>query len=179
MKIDLFHPSRKYRVIYADPPWNYNDKHCNGGSENHYASMTLEELKQLPIAQLSKHDSILFLWCTYPMLPNVPEVMKAWGFQYKTIGFQWVKQNRNNPSYFVGLGRYTRGNTEGCFIGVKGRPPIVNHSVKQLVVAPRQNHSRKPQEVRDRIVTLCGNVSRVELFARERVPGWDCWGNEV
>lgn len=179
MKTDIFNPVRKYKIIYADPPWSYNDRKCNGGAEKHYSVMNISDIKALPVKEIAADDCILFLWATYPMLKEMFEVMEAWGFQYKTIGFQWVKQNKNNRSFFFGLGRYTRGNTEACFIGVKGKPKIIDNSISQLIVSPVQRHSRKPPVVREKIVQLCGNVSRIELFAREEVKGWHCWGNEV
>ena len=106
-------------------------------------------------------------------------MIEAWGFTYKSIAFQWVKQNRSGNGYFFGLGRWTRGNTEPCLLAVKGKPKRISASVGQLVFSPLRRHSQKPDEVRDRIVELMGDLPRIELFARETAPGWDSWGNEV
>lgn len=113
------------------------------------------------------------------MMKEALKVIEAWGFTYKSIAFQWVKQNRSGNGYFFGLGRWTRGNTEPCLLAVKGKPKRISASVGQLVFSPLRRHSQKPDEVRDRIVELMGDLPRIELFARETAPGWDSWGNEV
>ena len=113
------------------------------------------------------------------MLPQSLELIKYWGFSYSTVGFNWVKTNKNNNDYFVGMGWWTRANQEMCLLAKKGRIKSQSKSVRRLIVSPRQEHSKKPDEVRDRIVELCGDLPRIELFARQRVEGWDCWGNEV
>lgn len=119
------------------------------------------------------------MWATYPMMKEALKVIEAWGFTYKSIAFQWVKQNRSGKGYFFGLGRWTQGNTEPCLLAVKGKPKRISASVGQLVFSPLRRHSQKPDEVRDRIVELMGDLPRIELFARETAPGWDSWGNEV
>ena len=119
------------------------------------------------------------MWATYPMMREALFLIDAWGFTYKSIAFQWVKQNKSGNGYFFGLGRWTRGNTEPCLLATRGKPQRVSNSVSQLVVSPLREHSRKPDEVRDRIVDLLGDVPRIELFARQATPGWDCWGNEA
>lgn len=172
-------PDKKYSVIYADPPWKYADRGCNGNAEAHYPTMSIKEICELPVGEIADKDCVLFLWVTYPMMQEAMELIKAWGFKYKTIGFQWVKQNRSGNGFFFGLGRWTRGNTEPCLIAVKGHPKRMANDVSQLVVAPLMRHSEKPAEVRDRIVRLMGDVPRIELFARKRADGWDAWGNEV
>lgn len=106
-------------------------------------------------------------------------MIKAWGFTYKSIGFQWIKLNRSGKGYFFGLGRWTRGNTEPCLIATKGKPKRISAGVSQLIFSPIRNHSQKPEEVREKIVELMGDLPRVELFARERADGWDAWGNEA
>ena len=108
------------------------------------------------------------------------KVIESWGFQYKTIAFQWVKQNKSGNGHFFGLGRWTRGNTECCLLATKGKPKRADNGVSQLVFSPLREHSRKPDEVRTLIDRLMGEgLTKVELFAREKVDGWDCWGNEV
>lgn len=172
-------PQKEYNIIYADPPWRYSDKKCNGNAADHYPTMSYSEMSRLPVADIAAKDCVLFMWATYPMMREALFLMDAWGFTYKSIGFQWVKQNRSGNGFFFGLGRWTRGNTEPCLIATKGKPQRISNSVSQLVVSPLRQHSQKPDEVRDRIVQLMGAIPRIELFARETVPGWDCWGNEI
>lgn len=109
--------------------------------------------------------------------------MEAWGFTYKTAAFVWVKKNAKSGTNFWGMGQYTRANAEVCLLGIskgfKASERVKSHKVHQIVEAPVTIHSRKPPEVRDRIVELLGDVPRIELFARERAEGWDAWGNEV
>lgn len=179
MKVDIFNTDKKYNIIYADPPWRYKNKNCNGYCEKHYQTMQIEDICELPIKNISNKDCILFLWCTYPQIKEGLKLIDAWGFKYKTVGFQWVKQNKTGNGFFFGLGNWTRGNTECCLIATKGKPKRVSNSVSQLIISPIKRHSEKPSETRDKIVELVGNVPRIELFARENVVGWDCWGNEV
>lgn len=176
---DIFNTNKKYKIIYADPPWQYSDKGSNGAAENHYRTMRFEEICKLPINKIADSNCVLFLWTTYPMLREAMELMEAWGFHYKTIGFQWLKQNKSGKGWFFGLGRWTRGNTEPCLIGLKGKPKRKSCSVSQLIESPLSRHSEKPAIVRDKIVELMGDNLRIELFARQKVEGWDCWGNEV
>lgn len=176
-------PQKKYNIIYADPPWSYSDKGCNGNAEDHYHTMSLADICKLPIntagGGIAADDCVLFMWATYPMMAEALEVIKAWGFTYKSIGFQWIKLNRSGKGYFFGLGRWTRGNTEPCLIATKGKPKRISAGVSQLIFSPIRNHSQKPEEVREKIVELMGDLPRVELFARERADGWDAWGNEA
>lgn len=179
-KIDIGAPPRKYSILYADPPWKYADHGCKGAAAFHYPCMSLTDLATLPVPDLAADDCALFLWTTYPMIREALQLMDAWGFTYKTLAFQWVKTySKSVDKYFFGLGRWTRGNTEPCFLGVKGKPRRVSAKVSQLIVSPVRKHSRKPDEAREKIVELMGDLPRLELFARERVPGWDCWGDEV
>lgn len=170
---------KKYSIVYADPPWSYSDKKCNGAANHHYKTMTLSDIKLLPIKDITKDDCVLFLWATYPMLKEAFEVGEAWGFKYKSIAFQWIKLNKKNGKPFFGLGRWTRGNTECCLLFTKGKPKRVNNSVFQLIQSPIERHSKKPDITREKIVTLMGGVDRIELFAREKIEGWDSWGNEI
>lgn len=195
MKIDIFTTEKKYDIIYADPPWRYQDKSCEGACAKHYQTMGVDEICALPIANLAAKDCALFMWATYPQMHEALKVIAAWGFKYKTIAFQWVKLNRNvqvnnftiatvqdilHKVCFFGLGRWTRGNTECCLLATKGKPHRENNAVSQLIFAPLTKHSSKPPEARDRIKTLMGGGTQaIELFAREQVEGWDCWGDEV
>ena len=172
----------KYKAVYADPPWAYHvysEKGKGRCAENHYKTMELGDIKGIPVEKIVAEDSILFLWVTFPCLLQGLEVMESWGFAYKTCGFVWVKRNRKSDGYFTGLGFWTRSNAEICLIGTRGHPKRVSKSVKQVCDARIMEHSRKPAEIRERIVELCGDIPRIELFARERADGWDALGDEI
>lgn len=181
MKIDIYKTENKYGIIYADPPWRYDNPKNNdpamGGIT--YPTMSLEDICNMPIHNIASKNCILFLWATMPKLREALEVIKAWGFNYKTCAFCWVKQNPSGNGIYSGLGHWTNGNAELCLLATKGAPKRVSKNVKQIVLAPRGRHSAKPPEVRDRIVQLIGDMSRIELFAREEPEGWDCFGNEI
>ena len=172
--------NKKYQCILADPPWSYrvwNDKgRC---AANHYPTMTLTDICVLPVADIADEDCALFLWVTYPNLQEAFEVIKVWGFTYKTVAFTWVKRCKKSPSWFVGLGHWTRANAEICLLATKGKPKRMSRSVRQIIDTPIERHSKKPDEARERIVELMGDVPRIELFARERTDGWDAFGNEI
>jgi len=173
---------KKYSCILADPPWEYrvwSKKGAGRCAENHYSTMKLTDICALPVAELADKDCALFLWATFPNLQEAFEVIKAWGFTYKTVAFVWCKRNRKSPGYFTGMGYYTRANAEICLLATKGSPKRVSKSVRQIIDTPIERHSKKPDETRDRIVQLFGDVPRMELFARDRADGWDCFGNEV
>jgi N6-adenosine-specific RNA methylase IME4 len=172
-------PTKRYSIIYADPPWQYQDKGCNGNAEAHYSTMGQADICRLPVSELANPDCVLFIWATYPMLPQALETISKWGFKYKSIAFQWVKLNKKNGRPFYGLGRWTRGNTEPCLLAVKGKPKRINNSVFQLIQTPIEGHSKKPDVVRENIVRLVGDLPRIELFARQQAHGWDAWGNQV
>ena len=133
----------------------------------------------MPVQDISGDNCILFLWVTMPQLPNAFEVINSWGFKYKTVGFTWVKKNKKQDSWFWGMGNWTRANAEICLLATKGNPKRVNAGVHSVIDTPVEEHSKKPDTVRDRIVTLCGDLPRIELFARQKTQGWDVWGNEV
>lgn len=175
-------PNKKYQVIYADPPWSYRDK-CNSGNRgagHKYSCMELSDLMQLQVKQLADNDCVLFMWHVPPMPTEALKVVEAWGFKVKTMkGFTWHKLNKRAGTSFLGMGNWTRANTEDCLIATRGNPKRVNASVRQFIEAPLGAHSQKPAEIRDRIVQLMGDVPRIELFAREQADGWDAWGNEL
>ena len=173
---------KKYQIIYADPPWNYkvySKKGLGRSAESHYPTMSIEDICALPVGNLADKDCALFLWVTIPCLLEGLSVLKAWGFTYKTVGFVWVKQNRKADSLFWGMGYWTRSNVELCILATKGHPKRINAAVHQVIVSHIEEHSKKPQEARERIVSLMGDLPRIELFARQSTPGWDVWGNEV
>lgn len=169
----------QYEILYADPCWTYRDK-CHAGNRgacHKYDLMTDDALAQLPVPQIACPDSIMFMWVTMPKLREGLDLMAAWGFTYKTVAFTWVKRNRLAPTWFWGMGRWTRANAELVLLGTRGKPKRINAGVHSVIEAPIGPHSRKPPEVRDRIVSLMGDKPRIELFARGDIPDWDAWGN--
>jgi len=173
---------KKYQIIYADPPWSYSVSSSVAGGRGQntsYRCMRPVEIYEMPIDKIADEDCILFIWSTFPMLPEALYTVKAWGFFYKTNAFTWIKKNKKANTNFFGMGYWTRRNTEICLIGTKGNPKAVDHSISELIESPIEKHSKKPDEVRDKIVKLCGDRLRIELFAREKHEGWDVWGNEV
>ncbi len=170
---------KKYKIIYADPPWAYRNM-CNiqATANTQYPTMNNEDICKLPVEKIADENSILFLWATFPKIQEALDVIKAWGFEYKTVGFVWIKKNKNFSNFF-GVGWYTRSNSEVCLIGVKGKAPKISNSISQIIETRRERHSKKPSIIRDKIIAFSGDISRIELFAREKVDGWDCWGNEV
>jgi N6-adenosine-specific RNA methylase IME4 len=183
MKVDIFNTKEKYNIIYADPPWTfktYSDKGKGRSAEQHYNCMTKEDIQKLPIQNICEKNCVLFLWVTYPCLKEGLELIEKWGFTYKTCAFSWIKLNKKSNTPFVGMGYYTRANNEICLLATKGKPlQRQSKGVKQVILSKIEEHSKKPDEVRHRIVDLFGDIPRIELFARQFADGWDCWGNEV
>jgi len=170
---------KKYQIILADPPWSYrNMGNIQATANAQYSTMKNEDICNLPVNELADNNCILFLWATFPKLQEALDVIKAWGFEYKTVGFNWIKKNKNGGNFF-GVGWYTKSNSEICLIGVKGKAPKVSNSVSQIIETVKGKHSEKPFIVRDKIVEFCGDIPRIELFARQKTEGWDVWGNEV
>ena len=177
-------PDKKYNLIYLDPPWRYNSRNnkntrFGGGAEAHYPLMSMEEIKELPIQDIAADNCAMFLWTTFPYLDKQIKLFEHWGFIYKTLGFSWIKLNTKNKKPFFGVGYYAKSNCEVCLMGIKGRMKPVSNKVSSVVLSPRERHSKKPDVVRERIVELFGDVPRIELFARQRVEGWDCWGLDI
>ena len=175
---------KSFEIIYADPPWEYRVWSKKGQGRcaiHHYPVMTLADLKALPIGKIAAPDSVLLLWATAPNLAQAIETVAAWGFVYKTVAFTWAKRNRcATGTWFWGMGYYTRANAEFVLLATRGKGlPRMAKDVHSLIEAPVARHSAKPPEVRDRIVRLFGDRSRVELFARECAPGWDATGYDL
>jgi len=172
-------PNKKYNIIYADPPWAYrNMGNIQALANQHYNTMKQEDIEKLPIQDLADENCILFLWATFPKIQEALNTIKAWGFEYKTVGFTWIKKNKNMTNFF-GVGWYTKSNAEVCLIGVKGKSPKISNKISSIIETVRNKHSRKPSLIRKKIVEFCGDIPRIELFAREKIEGWDCWGNEI
>ena len=166
--------------MLIDPAWSYNDKALAGnrGACCKYPVMNIDDIKKLPVGSIAEDNCIMFLWVTMPKLNEVFDVIKAWGFEYKTVAFTWVKKYKNGDN-FMGMGRWTRANAELCLLCTKGKPKRISASVRQIIETVPEKHSKKPDIVRDKIVELCGDLPRIELFARERADGWSSWGNEI
>lgn len=186
MKVDIYNTDKKYNIIYADPPWSYKNSPSKKGTtrcfaKNHYDLMPTNDIGELPIKEITEKDSVCIMWATFPMLPDALKVMDKWGFKYRTVAFVWVKKNKKNiNTNFWGCGYYTRSNAEVCLLGVKGKIlERKSRSIHQIIEKPVEEHSKKPDIVRDKIVELFGDIPRIELFARQYADGWDCWGLEA
>ncbi len=179
--------NKKYQIIYVDPPWyfptNYGkvgkSKLSGFGAELRYTLMTDKELLGLSIKDIADNNCALFLWVVNSRLDFGIEVLKQWGFSYKTVVFNWIKTARDSGIPNCRLGYWTLGGSELCLLGIKGIMKPIKHNIRQVVLSPRIGHSTKPELFRDNIVGLFGDLPRIELFARQKVEGWDCWGNEV
>lgn len=176
--ISMEAPQRKYNIIYADPPWKYWEA-GNKNQELHYTTMKSEDICKIPVGNLADDNCVLFMWATYPILEKAFNVIRAWGFTYSTAAFVWVKKNRNADTPFIGLGSWTRANSEICLLATKGSILRLDASISQVVESPIEEHSKKPDIVRDLIERLVGKLPRVELFCRHPAEGWDVWGNEA
>jgi len=175
----------KFSAIYADPPWSfrvYSGKGKQRSAERHYETMTLDEMKDsalLPVERLAADNCALFMWAVMPQIPEALELITAWGFTYKTCAFTWVKRNAGPAGGFAtGMGYWTRSNAELCLLATKGSPKRIHRDVQQLIVAPRGEHSVKPQETHDRIERLIPGPY-LELFGRRITEGWTVWGNGI
>lgn len=182
--------NKKYQIIYADPPWSYyNDSTAKkdvttvrGMRRPPYSVMASDEIAKLPVNNLADENCVLFIWTTDYHLQKCMNVISAWGFEYKTVGFAWQKKTKKNTNVCF-MGAYTmKSGIELCLLATKGKDAhrmVKKHNVRALIETQRLEHSRKPDEVRGRIVELMGNLPRVELFARQTCEGWDNWGNEI
>ena len=189
--VEVFGPdicSKKYRVIYADPPWAFKTFSINGhgrSAESHYDCMDLDAIRALPVAEVADKNAVLLLWARDPMLPHALALIEAWGFEFKTVGFYWSKLNKSAPNmylsetdFFTGMGYWTRGNVEQCLLATRGKPARSSKAVRKLVISPRREHSRKPDEMYDHIQELVEGPY-LELFSRAGRPGWDSWGAQA
>lgn len=177
-----------YSIVYADPPWAFKawtgDHLPSRAADAHYSTMTMDDIKKIPVASWCADDATLFMWVVWPTLPDALEVMRAWGFEYKTCAFTWMKADPYRlfaleEDVYMGMGYWTRANSEVCLLGTRGKPKRVDAGVRQGIIEKKREHSRKPDCTADRIVQLMGDLPRLEMFARTRRPGWDVWGNDV
>jgi len=179
--------SQKYGVILADPPWLYSNWGAGAGNVHtrtrgaakHYPAMSVKQLAALPIASLAEDRCALFLWVTWPQIENGLQLIKDWGFTYKTLAWEWIKLSKNGRPA-VGMGYYTRGNAEPCLLAFRGKPiPPAVRNISAVLLSPRRQHSQKPEQQYENIELLYPGLAKIELFARERHPGWHVWGNDV
>jgi N6-adenosine-specific RNA methylase IME4 len=189
-------PERHFGCILADPPWRFatwnkatavkrRSSGTNVSASVHYNTMPIEDICALPVARVAAVDCALFLWTSWPQLPDALRVIEAWGFAYKTCGFDWMKAHagqidmfRDDADALCGMGYWTRANTEPCLLATRGKPKRLHRDVRMGIIEPRREHSRKPQCVRSRIERLVAGPY-LEMFAREQKIGWTCVGNEV
>ena len=178
---------KKYQIIYADPPWPYKQFSSTKGISpkfgsvlSQYKTMTIDDICNLPVSRVADKFCVLFLWATMPNLDKAFKVISSWGFIYKTCAYTWVKLNPKASSIYSGMGHWTNANAELCLLATKKQwPKRQVRNSKQIQMYHRGRHSVKPPEIRTEIVRLMGDLPRIELFARQKTPGWDVWGNEV
>ncbi|WP_336709735.1 MULTISPECIES: MT-A70 family methyltransferase [unclassified Cedecea] len=173
----------KYSLIYADPPWSYRDKAADGdrGAGFKYPVMSVQDICRLPVWELAADNCLLAMWWVPTQPAEALKVVDAWGFKFMTMkGFTWNKCGKRQADKLVlGMGHMTRANSEDCLFAYKGNlPQRMNAGIVQSFTAPRLEHSRKPDHVREKLVQLLGDVPRIELFARQSSHGFDVWGNE-
>ncbi len=189
-------PRNHYGAILADPPWKFynwsrrpywerTDANTSRAVERHYDTMGENDLQAMPVGDLAADDCVLFIWIVWPSLPEALDLINAWGFTYKTCGFAWIKADNTQPDMFAAdlkvemrLGYWTRANSEVCLLATRGKPKRLDAGVRQGIIAPRREHSRKPDGVHERIERLVSGPY-LELFARQRRPNWDVWGNQT
>lgn len=177
----------KYGAILADPPWAFRVWNKDSGqgrsAEAHYSTMSMNDIAALPVGEWAADDCALFCWACWPSIADAIDIVGQWGFTYKTMGFMWVKGEGlpmfpDDITTQMGMGYWTRANTEPCILATRGSPKRLHADVRQVIIDRRREHSRKPDEIYDRIERLVGGPY-LEMFARQTKVGWDAWGNEV
>lgn len=176
--IDIFATDKKYSIIYADPAWSYYEG-GNKAQSIHYNTMTIEDICNLPVKNITDDNCILFLWVTFPILQECFKVIETWGFKYSTCGFNWIKKNKISNTNFFGCGGWTRANSELCLIATKGSILRLDNTISQVIETPIEEHSKKPAIARELITKLVGELPRIELFSRNTTDGWDAWGDMI
>tara|TARA_R110002049_G_scaffold89772_1_gene225552 strand:- start:2808 stop:3377 length:570 start_codon:yes stop_codon:yes gene_type:complete len=173
----------KYKLIYADPPWQFSDKNTGGsyisGASNKYRTTGIEQLKQLDVQSIADKDCLLVMWWVGAMPQEAIDLVNAWGFTIKNMnGFVWRKITKKGKRYF-GMGHYTRAGSESAIIAIKGKPKIHSHSVRAVQTKKILEHSVKPDLFRNLCVEMAGDVKRLEMFARRSTNGWDLFGDQA
>jgi N6-adenosine-specific RNA methylase IME4 len=179
-------PVQKYSAILADPPWPYatwSHKGQGRSGEAHYKTMSHADMQALPVSDIALPDSVLFIWVVQTQLPQAVDLINAWGFTFKSVAFAWLKREAlpffpDDITTQMGMGKWTRSEFEQCWFASRGKPKRLDAGVRQVLIDKRREHSRKPDGIHERIERLVAGPY-VELFARQRRPGWDVWGNET
>jgi N6-adenosine-specific RNA methylase IME4 len=180
-------PKGHFGAILADPPWHFDvwAEGSNRNASSKYDTMAADDIAAMPVYELAAEDCALFMWMVWPRLHEAVRVLEGWGFTYKTCAFNWIKANtqqidmfREDADCFAGMGYWTRANSEACLLATRGKPKRINADVRQGIIAPRREHSRKPDGIHERIERLVGGPY-LELFARQQRPGWTVWGNQT
>lgn len=179
-------PRGHYKAILADPPWAFRTYSGSdvvpARGEQPYRTMSIDDICSLPVSSIADNHCVLFMWTCWPVLKDSFKVIEAWGFTYKTCAFSWMKADpyrlfADDKTPFAGMGYWTRANTEPCLLATRGKPKRINADVRQGIIAPRREHSRKPDDIHGRIERLVAGPY-IELFARQSRPGWTTWGNQ-
>ena len=179
-------PRGHFGAILADPPWpfaTWSHKGQGRSGEAHYSTMSHDDLEAVPVADVARDDSVLFIWVVQTQIPQAVRLVESWGFTLKSLAFVWVKGNYlplfpDDVLTQMGMGKWTRAETEQCWLATRGTPKRLDASIRQVIDDRRREHSRKPDGIHERIERLVAGPY-LELFARQRRPNWTCWGNEV
>ena len=173
-----------FQVVLSDPPWDFEYWNAEttalrGAARAHYPVMSLEEICDLPIKEITAKNCVLFLWIPWAQLFWAQRVFDAWNFKYSSLGFIWVKSKRSGFGFHFGMGKVTRRNTEPCLLAIRGSMPAAVHHISELIYWPVMEHSRKPHDQYRKIEALYPDARKIELFARREQPGWTALGNEI
>jgi N6-adenosine-specific RNA methylase IME4 len=182
-------PRHYFGAIYADPPWAFNtwgtQENASTDVNRRYRTLQSDTISKLDVASLAAKDCVLFMWVTWPTIEQAFHMISSWGFKYKTCAFSWMKADATAVQFFsnekdvsMGCGYWTRSNSEVCLLATRGKPKRLHSDVRQGIVEPRREHSRKPDCVYGRIERLVAGPY-IELFARTTRKGWSSWGNET
>lgn len=183
-------PDKQYDIIYADPPWSFapmglkEDEvkkrgYFERGASFHYDTMTNDDIKAMPVKDIAKKNALLWMWVCQPTLPVAIEVMEAWGFNYVTIGFIWIKSTSTSAGVKHGMGWYTLSGAELCLVGKRGNG--IKRRINNIKQVQRHNtlaHSQKPRRFQQDLTSMYPDNDKIELFARQTMKSWDVWGNE-
>jgi len=172
---------RAYNIIYADPPWSQGQENFRGGTGKHYATMSDRAIEELPVGGLAAEDCALFMWTTNVKIEVALRLIRSWGFKMTAVFLTWIKVNKGNGDIATGVGHWSRSATELILLGTRGKVSKyrAHTGLSSVLVSERREHSRKPDQVRDMIVSLLGDIPRIELFSRTHTSGWDIWGNQT
>lgn len=181
--------NEKFDVILADPPWHFRNYSADEpgmihdrsrGANRYYPTMTTPDICALPVLGMANDNAVLFMWACWPLLPDALQVITAWGFEYKSLAWVWIKANRSGLGFFTGMGYYTRANSEPCLLATRGNlTKPANRGIQALIYSAVMEHSKKPVDQYRKIEALYPGKRYLELFARRKREGWASWGNEI